>query len=58
MFFYDGGKGVEKQDDAEAALLWRLAADQGDPEAQKNLGSMYRDGWGVAQDHEEAVRLY
>ncbi len=54
---YDDGRGVA-QDDAEAVLLYRLAADQGHAEAQYNLGVMYDDGRDVAQDDAEAVRLY
>jgi TPR repeat protein len=34
------------------------AAEQGNAEAQGNLGSMYEEGWGVAQDYREAVRWY
>ena len=36
----------------------RLAADQGDTDAQFYLGLMYADGRGVPQDHGEAVRWY
>ena len=36
---------------AEAAKSWRLAADQGDPGAQFNLGIMYETGLGVSQDY-------
>ncbi len=36
----------------------RLAADQGDTEAQVNLGFMYAVGRGVPQDDAEAVRWY
>ncbi len=46
---YDLGQGVPR-DDAEAARWYRLAADQGDAEAQKNLGLMYHLGQGVPQD--------
>jgi len=34
------------------------AADQGDASAQVNLGSMYIDGKGVAQDDKQAVKWY
>ena len=37
---YQNGRGVP-QDDAEAAKWFRLAAEQGDAEAQHNLGVMY-----------------
>ena len=36
----------------------RLAADQGDSDAQFYLGLMYDHGSGVPQDHGEAVRWY
>jgi hypothetical protein len=38
------------QDDAEAARLYRLAAEQGHENAQYRLGWMYTDGKGVPQD--------
>src|SRR5215831_9235476 len=31
---------------------------QGDATGQNNVGSMYAQGWGVAQDYAEAVRWY
>ena len=49
---YDAG-------DYEAALAeLRPLAEQGDAEAQYNLGVMYAEGQGVAQDYGEAMRLY
>ena len=41
----------------EAARLYRLAADQGNVDAQADLGGMYLDGEGVRQA-KEAARLY
>ncbi len=38
--------------------LWRLAAAQGNATAQANLGGMFANGEGVAQDYAEAVRLF
>ena len=36
-------------------MTWyRRAAEQGDARAQKNLGSMYGNGFGVVQDHSTA----
>jgi TPR repeat protein len=55
MFEY--GQGVA-QDYAEAVRLYRLAAAQGDANAQFNLGDMFENGKGVAQDRGEAIRLY
>jgi TPR repeat protein len=37
---------------------YRLAADQGDADAQFNLGVMYDTGRGVPQDDAEAERWY
>ncbi len=47
-----------KQDVAEAARLYRLAAAQGHDIAQNNLACMLAEGRGVAQDTAESVRLY
>jgi TPR repeat protein len=46
------------QDDAEAARLFRLAAEQGHAGAQMSLGYMFNNGQGVAQDTAEAIRWY
>ena len=51
------GQGLP-QDDVEAARWYRLAADQGDADAQDALGLMYLNGLGVGQDHAEAARLF
>ena len=47
------GQGVP-QDYGEAAKWYRLAAEQGNPTAQSNLGSMYYSGQGVPQDYVQA----
>ena len=44
------------QDDAEATRFFRLAADQGQTDAEYNLGCAYANGTGVARDNGEAVR--
>ena len=54
---YDKGQGVP-QDYAEAVKWYRLAAEQGDADAQYNLGVMYDNGQGVPQDYAEAVKWY
>ena len=54
---YDFGTGVPK-DDAEAGRWYRLAADQGNANAQYNLGNMYSDGAGVPQDDAKAIRWW
>jgi TPR repeat protein len=46
---YFHGRGVRK-DNAEAVRLWRLAAAQGDANAQFYLGCMFKHGQGVAQE--------
>ncbi len=39
-------------------MWYRKAAEQGDAEAQYNLGFMYGYGKGVSQDYAEAVKWY
>ena len=56
-WMYANGRGVE-QDDAEAVKWYRLAAEQGDADAQASLGWMYASGRGVEQDDAEAVKWY
>ena len=53
---YRRGEGVV-EDLAEAARLYRFAADQGNADAQCHLGMMYKKGTGVERDLVEAVRL-
>ena len=55
----DKGKAaVEAGDYATAAQKFKKAAEQGDADAQYNLGSMYFRGDGVEQDYVEAVKWY
>ena len=54
---YKHGQGVQ-QDHDEAARWYRLAGEQGNVNAQNNLGTMYADGQGVKKDDAEAVRWY
>ena len=54
---YNKGKG-ELQNYAEAIKWYGLAADQGHPGAQLNLGVMHKKGQGVPQDYAEAVKWY
>ena len=42
----------------EAAKWFRMAAEQGDSDAQSILGIMYDDGQGVVQDYKEAAKWY
>jgi TPR repeat protein len=53
-----GGAAYDAGDYAEAVKWWRKAAEQGDAEAQYNLGYMYGNGWGVTQDFAEALKWY
>jgi hypothetical protein len=50
---YYEGKGVP-QNHVEAAKWFRLAADQGNADAQYNLGVAYANGQGVPQNYAEA----
>ena len=52
---YVEGKGIA-EDDAEGAKWYRRAAEQGDAEAQFNLGLMYARGEGIAEDDAEAAK--
>ena len=52
-------KGIRhyKPDDVAAAVSeLKPLAEQGNAEAQFNLGSLYYQGWGVPQDYKEAVK--
>ncbi|WP_165793730.1 tetratricopeptide repeat protein [Hyphococcus luteus] len=52
---YDAHK---RGDDAQAARLWRQAAEKGNAAAQYNLGWAYENGRGVEQNGVEAARWY
>lgn len=54
----DGQTAYNAGDYATALRLWRPLAEQGNARAQNNLGVMYENGKGVAQDINEAVRWY
>ena len=54
---YHDGRGVPRND-AEALRWLSLAADQGNPLAQCNLGLMYADGWGVPKDFVRALMWF
>ena len=42
----------------QAFRLWQLLAQQGDAEAQYNLGVMYEKGQGVEQNYQQALAWY
>jgi TPR repeat protein len=54
---YEEGKRVP-QDDDQAVVWFRRAADQGNAAAQNSLGVMYSQGRGVPRDKQEAFRWY
>jgi S1-C subfamily serine protease len=54
---YETGEGIAK-DDALAVKWYRKAAEQGNAQAQCNLGTMYADGKGVVEDDALAVKWY
>ena len=56
---FDAGlKAYDAGDFATALREWKPLAEQGDAGAQINLGLMYRNGQGVAQDYKQAVKWY
>ena len=55
-YCYANGEGVAK-DLSEAARLYKLAAKQGNANAQANLGFCYYSGEGVVEDLSKAVEL-
>ena len=54
---YSDGRGVP-QNYAEAARLYRLAAEQGNALAQFNLGVMYGNGQGLPQNYQLAYMWF
>jgi TPR repeat protein len=54
---YQAGMGVP-QDDAEAVKWYSKAAEQGDANAQYNLGLMYNSGKGIPRDDAESMKLW
>ena len=56
--YEDGLAAYRRGDYATALRIWRSLADQGDANAQYNLGLMYQKGKGVPQDYKEAVKWY
>ena len=57
VILYYKGIGVP-QDKVEAAKWFLKAAEQGNAEAQLNIGLMYDNGEGVQQDKMEAAKWY
>ena len=53
-----GWESFQQKDYATALRHWWPLANRGHAKAQNKLGWMYRQGWGVTQDHKQAVRWY
>ncbi len=56
--FPKGLTAYQSWDYATALREWTPLAEQGDADAQYNLGFMYRNGEGVPQDYETALKWY
>ena len=56
--FEDGEKLLKSKDYPRAIISFRKAAEQGNADAQVNLGSLYAEGKGVARDYKQAVMWY
>ena len=56
--FQDGMDAYKRKDYKEAFRLWKQLAEQGNVEAQYNLGVIYYHGQEVPQDYKEAVRWF
>ena len=48
----------KEKDYIKAMEYYRIAADAGDPRAMENIGRIYRFGWGVRQDDQQAMKWY
>jgi hypothetical protein len=56
-YLYAQGEGV-KSSSGKAAKWYRKAADQGDPDAQLNLGLMYVNGTGVKKSYVSSYKWF
>ncbi len=56
--FEAGNEAYAKRDYETAFNAWLPLAKAGDPQAQNNIGFMYRKGRGVPASHVEAVKWY
>ena len=54
----DAEAAYERRDFATAFQLWKPLADQGDADAQFNLGVMCSNGRGVPEDYTEAAKWF
>ena len=58
MFIFNTGLYISYSQTTDDYIKYKKAADQGDAEAQYNLGDAYRLGAGVPEDYEQAVYWY
>ena len=56
--FDAGWQAYRSGDYTAAAAIWQPLAESGDPRAQYNLGSLYYDGQGVAQNQDLAIKWW
>ena len=56
--FKDGWTAYNINDYDTAFKLWRPLAEQGSADAQNDLGLLYANGYGVAQDDKQAAYWY
>ena len=56
--YEDARAAAERGDFATALRLWHLLAEQGNGNAQYNLGAMYGQGQGVPQDYNDAAKWF
>jgi TPR repeat protein len=56
--FEDGLAAYQRDDYATSLRLWRPLAEQGNAQAQSNLGLIYDRGQGVPQDYRQAMKWY
>ena len=56
--FIDNVDELEREDHERAYKLFLPLAEQGNADAQSNLGLMYESGQGVPQDYKEAIKWY
>ena len=56
--FQRGADAYRSGDYATALREWKPLAEQGNADAQFNLGLMYEKGWGVPQDYKTAMKWY
>ncbi|WP_457611300.1 tetratricopeptide repeat protein [Lutibacter sp.] len=56
--FNDGLDAYNNGNYEKAVTLWEKAANQGDSNAQFNLGLIYENGYGVKQNYKEAMKWF